>query len=98
MELPQIAYTQRAIMDIGLVYSENDPRQTKARNFLREFIKKHGMNATLSEKRKKVTSPTLIINGETLKDMRQTPRESNAPMFPGLKEIAAALEHHLWSL
>jgi len=85
-------------MDIGLVYSENDPRQTKTRDFLRQFIKKHGMNATISETRRKVASPTVIINGETLKDMRQIPRGKNAPMFPGLKEIAAALEHHLWSL
>lgn len=85
-------------MDIGLVYSESDPRQAEARSFLREFIKKHGMNATVSETREKVTSPTLVINGETLKDMRQAPREKNAPMFPGLREIAAALEHHLWSL
>ncbi|MCD6248957.1 MAG: hypothetical protein J7J98_01325 [candidate division Zixibacteria bacterium] len=85
-------------MDIGLVYSENDPRQTETRDFLREFIKKHGVNATISETRKKVASPTLVINGEALKDMRQTPRKKNAPMFPGVKEIAAALEHHLWSL
>ena len=85
-------------MDIGLVYSESDPRQTKTRDFLRQFIKKHGMNATISETRKEVASPTVIINGETLKDMRKAPRDKNAPMFPSLKEIAAALEHHLWSL
>ena len=85
-------------MDIGLVYSENDPRQKETRDFLREFIKRHGMNATISETRKKVASPTLIINGRTLEDMRQAPREKNAPMFPGLREIAAALEQHIWSL
>ena len=85
-------------MDIGLVYSENDPRQKETRDFLREFIRKHGMNATISETPQKVTSPTLIINGKALKDRRQAPRDQNAPMFPSLKEIAAALEQHLWSL
>ena len=85
-------------MDIGLVYSENDPQQTKTRDFVREFIKKHGMNATISETSERVASPIVVIDGEILKDLRRVPREKNAPMFPGLKEIAAALEHHLWSL
>ena len=85
-------------MDIGLVYSENDPRQTEARDFLRKFIKKHGVMATMMESEENVASPTVIINGWTVKDRRKSPRTADAPMFPGLKEIAAALEHHLWSL
>ncbi len=85
-------------MDIGLVYSESDPRQTEALKFLREFIRKHGVNATISETRRNVASPIVIVNGETLEDMRQKPREADAPMFPGPNEIAAVLEHHLWSL
>ena len=85
-------------MDIGLVYSENDPRQTETRDFLRQFVRKHGISATVSEVSRKIASPIVIINGETLKDMRKAPRDKNAPMFPSLKVIAATLEQHLWSL
>lgn len=85
-------------MDIGLVYSENDPKQTATRDFLRDYVRRHGINATIREELKKVPSPTVIINGEALTDQRRAPRDKNAPMFPGLKEIASALEKHLWSL
>ena len=85
-------------MDIGLVYSDSDPRQRKTRDFVRDFLKKRGVTATIVETKKNVSSPTVIINGETLRDLRETPREVDAPMFPTIKEIAAALEQHLWSL
>jgi hypothetical protein len=85
-------------MDIGLVYSDKDPRQKKARDFVREFLQKRGMLATLRESRSNVTSPTLIINGRALRDLRERPRDDNAPMFPTIKDMADALERHLWSL
>jgi len=85
-------------MDIGLVYSDKDPRQTKARDFLRDFIRERGVQANVFEIRKDVSSPTLIINGQTLEDLRRQPREGQAQMFPTLKHIAEALERHIWGL
>ena len=85
-------------MDIGLTYSEKDPRQAKAREFVRHFVEESGMLASILEDRRNVKSPTLTINGHTLKDRRHKPRGKNPPMFPGLQDLAAALEHHLWSL
>ena len=85
-------------MDIGLVYSEKDPQQTEARDFLREFVAQCGVTATIVETQRKVASLTLVINGHTLQDQRRTPRQKDAPMFPGITDIAAALERHLWCL
>ena len=85
-------------MDIGLVYSNKDPRQNKAREFVYRFVRERGVNATILEVNRDVDSPTLIINGRALKDQRSKPREESPEMFPGLKEIAAALERHAWCL
>lgn len=85
-------------MDIGIIYSEKDPRQTRARDFVREFIRKSGAAATLVEKTADVDSPTLTINGQKLINMRQQDRRDISPMFPALKDIAEALERSLWSL
>ena len=85
-------------MNIGLVYSDKDPKQTNARDFLRRFVKERGITATIVETPKAVSSPTLIIDGFALRDMRCTPRQDSSPMFPAIKDIAAALERSLWSL
>jgi len=86
-------------MDIGLVYSDKDPRQKKARDFLRQFLEERGVLANIFEAKRDVASPTLIINGQALKDMRRKPREGQEhKMYPGISEIASALERHLWVL
>ena len=85
-------------MDIGLVYSKKDPRQKKARDFVLRFIRERGVNATVSESVQNVKSPTLIIAGQAIADQRQEPPDDTTSMFPGLKEIAAALERHAWCL
>lgn len=54
--------------------------------------------ARVVEAVKPVKSPTLIINGHTLTDLRQKPRQDDAPMFPSIKDIAQAIERHAWSL
>ena len=85
-------------MDIGLVYSQKDPRQTVARDFVRDFVKKRGILARIFETQKDVSSPTIIIDGLTLTEQRRTPREKNPSMYPGLRDIAEALERHVWTL
>jgi hypothetical protein len=85
-------------MDIGFVYSQKDPRQTKARDFVHDFVKKRGILARVFEAHSEVESPTLIIDGITLTDQRRTPREEKPRMYPSIKDIAEALERHTWSL
>ena len=86
-------------MDIGLVYSDKDPRQTQARDFLRRFLQERGVLANVFEAKKDVSSPTLIINGQALKDLRAKPRQGQENrMYPGIPDIASALERHLWVL
>ncbi len=85
-------------MDIELIYSKKDPRQAKARNFLRRFIRERGILARLIEMDKAVSSPTVIINGETLTERRARARQENARMYPAIDDIADALERHTWSL
>jgi len=85
-------------MEIGLVYSGNDPKQTEAREFVRDFIQQRGVAASLIESDRPVKSPTLIINGQVLKDRRKAPRDSDQRMFPGIMEISEVLERQLWSI
>ena len=86
-------------MEIGLIYSKADPRQTDARNFVHRFLAEHGVLAEVVEEDQPVKSPTLIINGFTLMDQRQHMRAAEStPMFPGLEEIKQALEKHLWCM
>jgi len=86
-------------MDIGLVYSDKDPRQKQARDFLRQFVKERGVLANIFEAKKDVASPTLIINGQTIRDLRRKPREGQEhKMYPAIADIASALERNLWVL
>lgn len=85
-------------MDIGLVYSSKDPRQLKARNFVINFIKERGILANVVESDEPVKSPTVIINGHQLTDLREHPRRKSARMFPDLEAIAKVLEKHAWCL
>ena len=85
-------------MEIGFIYSQKDPRQRKAREFLDKYCQERGILARIVESIKPVQSPTLIIDGHTLTDMRETPREPNPSMFPSIKDIALAIERHAWSL
>jgi len=91
-------FFQKADMDIGLVYSHKDPRQTKTRDFVRDFVKRRGILARIFETQSDVTSPTLIIDGRTLTDQRKTPREDSPQMYPSIRDIADALERHVWGL
>ena len=85
-------------MEIGLIYSKSDPRQTEARNFLKRFVEERGIVARIVESEQPVTSPTVIINGQTLCEQRTKPRSAGARMFPSFDDIAHALERHIWSL
>jgi len=85
-------------MDIGFVYSQKDPRQAKARDFVIDFVQKRGILARVFEAPSDVDSPTLIIDGHTLKDQRRTPRENQPRMYPSIRDIAEALERHFWTL
>lgn len=85
-------------MEIGLIYSEKDPRQTAARNFVHQFVLERGILARIVESKQPVETPTIIINGRALTDLRHTPRETSARMFPTLDDIARALEQHVWGL
>lgn len=85
-------------MEIGLIYSEKDPQQTAARDFVRRFVQERGILAEIIESDQPVDSPTLIINGQALTNLRQEPREKSPRMFPSIDDIARALEKHVWSL
>ena len=85
-------------MDIGLIYSKKDPRQTEVRDFVRDYIQKHGILASIIESEQPVASPTLIVNGYTLKERRCKPRARKARMFPGIQEMVQVLEQHVWML
>jgi hypothetical protein len=83
-------------MEIGLIYSSTDPRQTQARDFVKKFVQERGMLASFIESEQPVQSPTVIINGCALKDQRRKSRGKNEAMYPSTSDIARFLERHLW--
>jgi hypothetical protein len=86
-------------VEIGLIYSKADPRQSDAREFVIRYLAEHGVLAEVIEDDQPVPSPTLIINGFTLADQRQSIRSAGAArMFPGVEEIRKALERQLWGV
>ena len=84
-------------MEVGLVYSSKNPRHRKARDFVINYIRERGILARVVESDEPVESPTVIVNGHSLTDMRKKPRRKGA-MFPDLDAIARILEQHTWCL
>lgn len=85
-------------MEIGLIYSSKDPRQTQARDFVKKFVQERGMLASVVESEQPVRSPTVIVNGCALKDHRRKPRGKHEAMYPSTSDIARFLERHLWGM
>ena len=85
-------------MEVGLVYSSRDPRQLKARDFVIKYIKERGILARIIESDEPVESPTVVVNGQRLTDLRKKPRKKGAAMFPDMDAIARILEKHAWCL
>ncbi len=85
-------------MEIGLIYSGKDPRQMKARDSLRAYLRERGILAEITETEIDVKSPTFIVDGHTLTDERRLPRQDQPAMYPNVKDIIAALERHVWCL
>lgn len=85
-------------MEIGLIYSKDDPRQTETRDFVHSYLRERGILAQVVEENQPVESPTVVINGEAVKDRRMAPRSGANRMFPALADIARAIEQHAWSL
>lgn len=85
-------------MEIGLVYSSKDPRQKKARDFVKSFIQEHGLLAEFAETDRPVNSPTLIIDGIALREQRKQKRDVQSKMFPDINDMAKLLEYHTWCL
>jgi len=85
-------------MDIGIIYSDQDPRHIEFRDFVAQYVQERGILASIVETTKPVNSPTVVVNGHTLSDRRKKPRRKNSPMFPDKSAIARLLEKQFWSL
>ena len=88
-------------MEIGFLYQKNDPQQVKARDYLRRYVRERGILAKIVETNKKVTTPTIIINGHSLKDRRRRARSFKSGQrsaYPTPDVIADALDAFIWSV
>ncbi len=85
-------------MDIDVIYSKKDPRQARTMDFVKRWVRDCGVLAKIVETEKDVNSPTVIINGHTLRDLRKSPRGTKPAMYPTTKDIAKELERHVWCL
>ena len=85
-------------MQIGFIFSSKDPKQKRARDYIKGFIEQHGILAEFAESDRPVSSPTLYIDGIAISDNRKQPRENNSAMFPDIPQIKEMLEYHTWCL
>ncbi len=87
-------------MEIGVIYSSKDPRQTQARDFVMRFVQEHGILAHIVESEQPVKAPSITIDGCTVVGSGAVqPRKNGlAAHFPSTKEIARALEKCIWCL
>ncbi len=86
-------------MEIGLVYSSKDPRQTRTRDFVRKYCKDRGILASFIEHEQPVEVPKITINGCGI-DLSQSEmaRGRKPGRFPSIEEIGHALEKSFWCL
>lgn len=88
-------------MEIGLIYSSKDPRQTKTRAFLRRFVRERGILARFVETERPVKAPTVIIDGRMVTCSTADTKsddKSAAARFPTTKDLTRALEKSIWCL
>ena len=85
-------------MQIGLIFSSNDPKQKKARDSVKQYLNSSGVLAEYSEFDKTVESPTLIIDGLALSEKRKEKRSKQSSMFPNSSDMLSFLEQNLWCL
>ena len=85
-------------MEIGLIFSTKDPRQARARDFVKKFVRERGILAKIVETERQVKSPTVVIDGHTLTEKRKKPRDKQSVMYPSVDDIARALEEHIWCI
>jgi len=84
-------------MEIGLVYSSKDPRQTRTREFLQDFVRQRGIIARIVESEEPVRQPTITINGCSIAD-NLGQKDAERAVFPSIEEIGKALEKGFWCL
>ena len=87
-------------MDIGLIYSKNNPQHAMTRDFIKSFIKDRGVLARFIETDKPVKYPTITVNGcQVVEPSRISRKNSDAGLrFPTTDEIGKVLEKSIWCL
>lgn len=89
------------VMDIGFIYCKKDPQQAETKEFLCRYVRERGILARIVETDRKVTSPTLIINGRSLAESRaakKKQRRGRSALPPSPRLIAEALDAFIWSV
>ncbi len=87
-------------MEIGLIYSSKDPKQAKTCDFVKRFVREHGILARIVESEQPVKVPTITLDGCTIVGSAQPNADGKGGVgkFPSTKEIAKALEKSIWCL
>jgi len=82
-------------MEIGIIYSSQDPQQLKIHDFLVDFIKEHGVLAHLVERNEPVKEPSITIDGLPVPQfMSRTRKQAHLIQ----ERIARSIEEHIWDL
>ncbi len=87
-------------MEIGLIYSSNDPQQAQTREFVENFIREHGILARVVKTERPVRAPTITIDGCAVNasDAPGEKQRNGFAAFPSREDITRALEKSIWCL
>lgn len=85
-------------MEIGLVYSKQDPRQKEVREFVHRYVNEHGILAHFVEVDQPVKKMKLTIDGQLFVDSRDMRRKDTRRVLLSRADIARVLEQSTWCL
>jgi len=82
-------------MEIGIVYSSQDPQHIKLHDFLVKFIEEHGILAHLVVRVEPVNEPRITIDGMPVLKFIKSARKQARLTYEG---IARSIEERIWDL
>ena len=85
-------------MEIELIYSKSDPRQTLARDLVVQYVNEHGILASITMYEAPVDHPQFVIDGVRLEEHRRLIRPGSNELYPTLEMIERIIEEHVWCM
>jgi hypothetical protein len=82
-------------MEIGIIYSNQDPQHLQIHDFLVNYVKEHGVLARIVERIEEVEEPKITIDGLSVqKFIKETQKRVRLTS----EEIARSIDERMWDV